>query len=303
MSYRSLKALLGETNLERKCLFLFGVCLFFLIAGSFWWYGKLTEKQVYLASQRTGRGLVDSIMLRHHYQKLETIEMTKDLEGLLGPDLGNQEYSWTLIKPQPAESDKPEDEFEWGILKKFLQTPPPESAAASGIPEFDERLVPAKAEYDYYQPVRARRGAAFFAIIRCAAAAGLPEFKEGDLMAIIRVVLPDGENIDAISWNRAILIATAIITVFLAMVSSYVIIRYVIVKPLRHLRDISDEISRGNMALRAELHTGDEFEDLAVAFNRMLRHLTTIQQELRHVNGDLDVKVDQLRRPTCGCTK
>ena len=35
-----------------------------------------------------------------------------------------------------------------------------------------------------------------------------------------------------------------------------------IVKPLRHLRDVSDAISRGNIALRAEIHTGDEFEEL-----------------------------------------
>ena len=64
------------------------------------------------------------------------------------------------------------------------------------------------------------------------------------------------------------------------MVASYVIVRYVIVKPLRHLRDVSDAISRGNTTLRAEIHTGDEFEELAVAFNRMLRHLTDAQAEL-----------------------
>ena len=88
--------------------------------------------------------------------------------------------------------------------------------------------------------------------------------------------------------------ATAIITVFLAMVASYVIVRYVIVKPLRHLRDVSDAISRGNTALRADIHTGDEFEELAVAFNRMLRHLTDAQEELRQANANLDGKVDEL---------
>ena len=41
------------------------------------------------------------------------------------------------------------------------------------------------------------------------------------------------------------------------------IVRYVIVKPLRHLRDVSDDVSRGNIALRADIHTGDEFEELA----------------------------------------
>jgi hypothetical protein len=44
MAYRSLKNVLGETSLERKCRFLFGLCLFVLIAGSFWWYGSRTEQ-------------------------------------------------------------------------------------------------------------------------------------------------------------------------------------------------------------------------------------------------------------------
>ena len=67
-----------------------------------------------------------------------------------------------------------------------------------------------------------------------------------------------------------------------------------IVKPLRHLRDVSDAISRGNTTLRADIHTGDEFEELAVAFNRMLRHLTDVQEEIRQVNANLDGKVDEL---------
>jgi two-component system sensor histidine kinase BarA len=68
----------------------------------------------------------------------------------------------------------------------------------------------------------------------------------------------------------------------------------VIVKPLRHLRDVSDEISHGNITLRADIHTGDEFESLAVAFNRMLRNLVSVQEDLRDVNADLDAKVDEL---------
>ena len=78
------------------------------------------------------------------------------------------------------------------------------------------------------------------------------------------------------------------------MVTAYAIVRYVIVKPLRHLRNVSDAISRGNIAQRADIHTGDEFEELAVAFNRMLRHLVATQDELRQVNTTLDGKVDEL---------
>ena len=42
------------------------------------------------------------------------------------------------------------------------------------------------------------------------------------------------------------------------------------------------------------MHTGDEFEELAVSFNRMLRHMTESQSNLRKVNGELDRKVDEL---------
>jgi signal transduction histidine kinase len=126
-----------------------------------------------------------------------------------------------------------------------------------------------------------------------AAADGSP-LGEGDLMAIVKVSIPNDATRRAIDWNRAILLTTAIITVCMAMAASYIIVRYVIVKPLRHLTDVSDEISRGNISLRADIHTGDEFEALAVAFNRMLRHLVTIQEELRQANVNLDGKVDEL---------
>ena len=111
---------------------------------------------------------------------------------------------------------------------------------------------------------------------------------------VVKVIIPDPETHKAITWNRALLAAIGILTVFLAMVVLYVIVRYVIAKPLQHLRDVSEAISRGNTELRADIHTNDEFEDLATAFNRMLRHLTDAQAELRHVNTDLDAKVDQL---------
>ena len=117
---------------------------------------------------------------------------------------------------------------------------------------------------------------------------------DNDLMAVVKVVMPDSTTRKAINWNRAILAATAIMTVFLAMLVAYAIVRYVIVKPLEHLRDVADEVRRGNVQARAEIHTADEFEELGVAFNRMLRGLVDSQEDLRKANGSLDEKVDEL---------
>ncbi len=98
----------------------------------------------------------------------------------------------------------------------------------------------------------------------------------------------------AINRNRAILITAALVTAILAMVASYVIVRYVIVKPVKHLRDVSDAIAAGKLTIRSQIQTGDEFEELSHAFNRMLHNLVAMQQELRDVNDDLDRKVDEL---------
>ena len=59
MSYRSIKTVLGETSLERKCRFLFGASLLVLITASFWWYGTQTGKLVYEQNRNTGRLLVE----------------------------------------------------------------------------------------------------------------------------------------------------------------------------------------------------------------------------------------------------
>ena len=97
-----------------------------------------------------------------------------------------------------------------------------------------------------------------------------------------------------IHWNRALLISTALVTALLIMSGSYLIVRYVIVKPVKHLKEVSDAISAGELNVRSEIQTGDEFEDLSHAFNRMLRNLVSMQDRLRKVNADLDRKVDEL---------
>lgn len=120
------------------------------------------------------------------------------------------------------------------------------------------------------------------------------EQNKPDDLRVVKVVLPSQETHSQVMRTRGILIALAIGTVFLSMIALYAVVRYVIVKPLNHLRDVSDEISRGNYDLRANIQTRDEFEDLAASFNRMLRHLVDAQGELRSLNTDLDAKVDQL---------
>ena len=313
MSPRSFNRALGETSLELKCLALFGVFLLLVISFSFFLYWRVTKKVVNEQNPNTGRLLVYQVMLLTHWEELEIRAGTSDFVPVIQDfkeDLNKQKYHWRFIAPldgsSPADPSKqPQDDFEKDLLEQWLKAGPDQPADA-GIPEYRERSVLGGDEYRYYQAIRAEGSCLsvchrhldppwqVFDPTGSLLGGGPGPLTEGDLMAVVQVSIPNAKTQADISRYWATLLAVAIITAFLAMIAFYVTIRYVVVRPLRHLRDVSDAISHGNIAMRADIQTGDEFEGLGVAFNRMLRHLTTIQDELRRANTKLDGKVDEL---------
>jgi signal transduction histidine kinase len=336
VSYRSFKHLLGETSLERKCRFIFGLGIFLLVTVSFLLYGLKTETLVKTQSTQTARMLVNPTLMNIHYKQFgdERLESIIDvLWGGLRPldDMAHSEPR--VLNPYDSKDPKhqPSDEFEKSTLAKFLQASSDDDALrkagkpqekpfyfGDGTPMWAERINKAKQEYQYIQAVtfkssclidchgKERDGGAPDGQIESSehldnhfwrpAADGQHSVpvKAGDLAGAVVVHLPMEQTEKAISNNRAMLITAALVTAILAMVSSAMIVRYVIVKPVQHLRDVSDAIAAGRLNIRSRIQTGDEFEDLSHAFNRMLHNLVAMQQELRDVNGDLDRKVDEL---------
>ncbi len=109
----------------------------------------------------------------------------------------------------------------------------------------------------------------------------------------MRITLDNTQAKDAITNSRAILISVAIVTVVFAVAAIWLIVRYVIVKPLKHLTEVADQVRDGKLNERASLKTGDEFETLSRSFNKMLHHLMDWQVALQDANEDLDKKVDE----------
>ena len=109
----------------------------------------------------------------------------------------------------------------------------------------------------------------------------------------VRITLDNAIAKSAVTKSRAILISVAIATVVLAVAALWTIVRYVIAKPLAHLRDVTEKVSLGEMTVRAEINSGDDFEELAKSINRMLRYVLDTQIALQDVNTDLDKKIDE----------
>ena len=109
----------------------------------------------------------------------------------------------------------------------------------------------------------------------------------------MKITLDNKQAKDAITNSRTILISVAITTVVFAVAAIWLIVRYVIVKPLKHLTEVADQVRDGKLNERANLKTGDEFETLSRSFNKMLHHLMDWQAALQDANEDLDKKVDE----------
>ena len=283
MSYRAFKRLLGETSLERKCRFFFGAGILVLIALSFWLYAYQTEHLAYEQAINTCRLLVNPIVTHHHLPMLEAKGKEK-IEGLnLQQALKLPEHTVPGQYAILTEQQQLEN-FEKDLFKDFRKEDTP--------PE-DHQLRSSEQILLYYSPIRASKSC-----LAChqtlAQERKQTSLAENDLLAIVRIRMPTKNIEEGVHRNRAILMATALGTAIIIMVGSWIIVRYIIVKPVKHLKNVSDAISAGELNVRSEIQTGDEFEDLSHAFNRMLRNLVNMQDQWRKLNADLDRKVDEL---------
>jgi signal transduction histidine kinase len=288
MSYRAFKRLLGETSLERKYRFLFGAGVFVLLTFSLGLYAYQAEHIAYGQATLTCRMLVTPALREKHMALLETREDPRIdgqqlqeafnlAESAILRDLGKETQYHFL-------TERFDDSYESNLFKEFSQ---------GDSKTEDSRLRPSERVLLYYAPVRLNH-----ACMSChqdlAKKRGRPAPTEGSVYALARIRMPTRSIEDGVHWNRALLMATALVTAILIMIGSWLIVRYIIVKPVKHLKEVSDAISAGELNVRSEIQTGDEFEDLSHAFNRMLRNLVSMQDQWRKVNADLDRKVDEL---------
>src|SRR5688572_27807063 len=109
MSYRTVKRVLGETSLERKCRWWFGLSLVVLLTLSFTWYGRRTDKLVVDRIKTLSEEL-----WRAGWQKLH-IEGMAQIEKPAGPDAGTDDAK--IAYEQLANSSLTlARKFEWHAL-------------------------------------------------------------------------------------------------------------------------------------------------------------------------------------------
>lgn len=321
-----------ESSLEIKCLFFFGVALAIVILISVLLYYKATKSQVEAQNPLMGKLLSEREFLLMHIKGL-TSEKAKggggdgsdlndfiDSMASLSEEIGGQteraRFETRLIRMRSGSAasgsagsrdsndssdsrdlndsvdffdspDGPRDEFERKLIDELLAVAPNEGDAGQNraIERTDE-----DGRYHYYQPLRIDRSC-----WNChREIMGDASIDLGAPLGVVQVTIPEPPANKERARLWTLLLGGAIVVAFLGLIAFYVVIRLAIVKPLRSLREVSEAIGRGDVSKRVELRTGDEFEALGAAFNRMMKFLVATQEKLRSLNSELEKNVDEL---------
>lgn len=94
--------------------------------------------------------------------------------------------------------------------------------------------------------------------------------------------------------NTVYLLSAGVVVLVLALAVFYFVTHKVVLGPVRSLKETAEKVRADDLAIRSDIRTGDEFEELALTFNQMLESLQAAEEQQRANYRALNVKVDEL---------
>lgn len=116
----------------------------------------------------------------------------------------------------------------------------------------------------------------------------------GVLTSIVVLERNRPEPINLLLVNSAYLAVAAAFVLALAILVFYQITHRIILSPVRSLKETAEKVRQGDLTIRSDISTGDEFEELAQTFNVMLVDLEQVQTQLRSINAAMDMRMNEL---------
>jgi signal transduction histidine kinase len=117
---------------------------------------------------------------------------------------------------------------------------------------------------------------------------------EDPIEKVILIQLVDEEASKQRTLNLIYLIAAGLTAGLFAIAAFWFITTRLILSPVRVLRGYAEKVSDGDINIRSDINTGDEFEQLSDMFNAMLDTVRSTQDRLTNANQSLDLKLGEL---------
>jgi signal transduction histidine kinase len=275
---------LSPLSLAKKCRLAFGAAVVFILALAlllpYIWMGQLTKK----ASLDAGRAKAETLLNRH-FQLKETsgtaLAALDNTGAVLDPN--DPEIRWIRFT---TDSEKK--------LQQLTEEQKEMVESLRGQEDRDDNILFAKKE-GILQSNYVRIFRATDSCISCHNPQGSAgAFRRNEPIGAVVIQRPAGEISRTAFLNRVWIIAAGLIAGTGAIVAFYIITQRVILRPIRQLRALANNVAEGNLDIRSAIKTGDEYEKLASAFNNMLDGLQAAQEKLRQANKQLDAKIAEL---------
>lgn len=283
-------------SLANKCQLLFGCAIVVILACalSVPWIRTSTlvrESQWEVARQLCDAWLKDRI-------QLGTLEQPGSLPSRLDEFLSGKDETpvlrMTLARVEEIDTDDDERPFLASALRRFREDP-------SRIDHTAIVTVDGHRVYRYARAINESQ-------IRAIRDRSVTDFRGGafdpgvaDPLRAILVIDRTSQFAEGqLLTNRVFIIASWLVGGLLAGLVFFFILTKLIFSPVRKLRHTAEKVQGGDLRIRAQIKTGDEFEQLSDAFNLMLDRLEQGQAQLRALNESLDLKLTELSEANVG---
>ena len=276
---------LWPLSLAEKCRLAFGAAVIFILFLAlllpYIWMGQLTKKGLLDAN----KAKAEALLLHSHFRlKVSPDAAARSLNSAgTVADVNNPEIRWVRFAKDAEQSLQNLTDEE----KETIELLKPADKADEELARSKDRL-----EINYVKIFRATD--------TCRTChnpqGGATPFSLGEPIGaiLIRSLASSSEISKTIVLNRIWIAVSWLIGVTGAIVAFYWITQRVILRPIRQLRALANNVAEGNLDTRSSIATRDEYEKLATAFNHMLDGLQAAQEKLRAANKQLDAKIIEL---------
>ncbi len=274
---------LSPLSLAEKCRIWFGGAVVLILALAllipYAWMRQLT-KQICLDAGRAK----SEALLRQHFQTRQTGEAALAVLDNAGRVMDSNESELVWIRF--ATDEKP-------LRKLSVEQRETAEALREDDEAFDQVRFVKKGGELYSDYVRIFR--ATDSCISCHNPEGSAgAFNRNEVIGAVVIERSAADISRTVLLNRVWIIVALLIGLAGAIVAFYWITQRVILRPIRQLRALANNVAEGNLDIRSSIKTRDEYEKLADAFNHMLDSLQNIQEKLRQANKQLDEKIAEL---------
>jgi two-component system sensor histidine kinase BarA len=277
---------LKPLSLGEKCRLQFGLAILFVLTIAlsipYMWMGRLSGK-ILLDS---GRNVADTVYERHFQIGIEPDKALPVLrEGGEVADLGEASVKWVRMEDEStgwAEAA--------GLSKKHVEAI--ENLVEQDL-KYDFTWLEARADQPrnhYVRVVRVEDSCMTCHFTEGSASA----FNKSQIVGAIVVEMPEREMSKTAFMNLTVTLVAYTLAMIGAMVAFYTIAQRIILRPIRQLRALVNNIAEGNLDARSAIKSNDEYERLSDALNHMMDGLQESQQKLRTANAHLDGNIAEL---------